>query len=93
MTSLGPDVRPTSAYGVMYNLLPRLREKQHRSGLRQYRTEGVPSPSLSVATAGVLGFDNLKPAVIRILKGRDRTEAERFVALRSHYLLTELVAA
>jgi transposase len=30
-------------------------------------------------------YDNLKPAVIRVLKGRDRAEAERFIALRSHY--------
>jgi len=30
-------------------------------------------------------YDNLKPAVTRILKGRDRDEAERFVALRSQY--------
>lgn len=30
-------------------------------------------------------YDNLKPAVVKILKGRDRQEAERFVALRSHY--------
>jgi transposase len=30
-------------------------------------------------------YDNLKPAVVRVLKGRDRTESERFVALRSHY--------
>ncbi len=30
-------------------------------------------------------YDNLKPAVIRVLRGRDRAEAERFVALRSHY--------
>ncbi|HYA67907.1 MAG TPA: IS21 family transposase [Acidimicrobiales bacterium] len=30
-------------------------------------------------------YDNLKPAVVRILKGRDRQEAERFIALRSHY--------
>ena len=30
-------------------------------------------------------YDNLKVAVIRILKGRDRNEAERFIALRSHY--------
>ena len=34
---------------------------------------------------GRVRYDNLKPAVTRILKGRDRTEAERFVALRSHY--------
>jgi transposase len=30
-------------------------------------------------------YDNLKPAVVRVLKGRDRNEAERFIALRSHY--------
>ena len=30
-------------------------------------------------------YDNLKPAVIRVLKGRDRAESERFIALRSHY--------
>jgi transposase len=35
-------------------------------------------------------YDNLKPAVVRVLKGRDRTESERFTALRSHYLFTEL---
>ncbi|MGH9092897.1 MAG: Mu transposase domain-containing protein, partial [Acidimicrobiales bacterium] len=27
----------------------------------------------------------LKPAVVRVLKGRDRSESERFTALRSHY--------
>ncbi|MBK6886866.1 MAG: IS21 family transposase [Tetrasphaera sp.] len=30
-------------------------------------------------------YDNLKPAVTRVLKGRDRTESDRFIALRSHY--------
>ena len=30
-------------------------------------------------------YDNLKTAVVKILKGRDRTENERFIALRSHY--------
>ena len=30
-------------------------------------------------------YDNLKPAVTRVLKGRDRDESDRFVALRSHY--------
>jgi transposase len=34
---------------------------------------------------GRVRYDNLKPAVARVLKGRDRTESERFVALRSHY--------
>jgi len=31
-------------------------------------------------------YDNLKPAVTRVLRGRDRAESERFTALRSHYL-------
>jgi transposase len=30
-------------------------------------------------------YDNLKPAVQRVLRGRDRAETERFIALRSHY--------
>ena len=34
---------------------------------------------------GRIRYDNLGPAVVRVLKGRDRTEAERFVALSSHY--------
>jgi transposase len=34
---------------------------------------------------GQVRYDNLKPAVVRVLKGRDRTESERFTALRSHY--------
>jgi transposase len=31
-------------------------------------------------------YDNLKPAVARVLKGRDRLESERFVAMRSLFL-------
>jgi transposase len=34
---------------------------------------------------GLVRYDNLKAAVLRILVGRDRVENERFVALRSHY--------
>jgi transposase len=30
-------------------------------------------------------YDNLGPAVVRVLRGRDRTESERFIALRSHF--------
>jgi transposase len=37
------------------------------------------------AVPGRIRYDNLKPAVTRVLKGRDRAEAERFIALRSHY--------
>jgi transposase len=35
-----------------------------------------------------LRYDNLRSAVARVLKGRRRAEADRFVALRSHYLFT-----
>lgn len=38
-------------------------------------------------------YDNLKPAVARVLKGRDRQETERFVALRSHYFETASFAS
>jgi transposase len=31
-------------------------------------------------------YDNLKPAVARVLMGRSRLETQRFVALRSHYV-------
>jgi transposase len=37
------------------------------------------------AVPGRIRYDNLKPAVTRVLKGRDRQESERFIALRSHY--------
>jgi transposase len=30
-------------------------------------------------------YDNLKPAVIKVLKGRNRIESDRLIALRSHY--------
>jgi len=30
-------------------------------------------------------YDNLKPAVVRVLLGRDRIESERFILLRSHF--------
>jgi len=30
-------------------------------------------------------YDNLKAAVTRVLKGRDRIESDRFIAMRSHY--------
>lgn len=37
------------------------------------------------AVPGRIRYDNLKPAVVRVLRGRDRKESERFIALRSHY--------
>jgi hypothetical protein len=37
------------------------------------------------AGPGRVRYDNLKPAVVRVLRGRDRVESERFIALRSHY--------
>ena len=35
--------------------------------------------------AGQIRYDNLGPAVIRVMLGRDRVENVRFIALRSHY--------
>ena len=35
--------------------------------------------------AGMIRYDNLKDAVVKVLLGRDRLENERFIALRSHY--------
>lgn len=37
------------------------------------------------AVPGRVRYDNLGPAVVRVLRGRDRAEPERFIALRSHY--------
>jgi transposase len=37
------------------------------------------------AVPGRIRYDNLKPAVVRVARGRDRAETERFIALRSHY--------
>jgi Mu transposase, C-terminal domain len=34
---------------------------------------------------GRVRYDNLKTAVVKVLKGRDRAENERFIAMRSHY--------
>ena len=33
----------------------------------------------------MIRYDNLKPAVVQVLKGRDRKESDRFIAFRSHY--------
>jgi len=37
------------------------------------------------AVPGRVRYDNLGPAVVRVLRGRDRAESERFITLRSHY--------
>ncbi len=34
---------------------------------------------------GRVRYDNLKPAVVRVLQGRDRLESDQFIVLRSHY--------
>ncbi|MBA3861539.1 MAG: IS21 family transposase, partial [Solirubrobacterales bacterium] len=38
-------------------------------------------------------YDNLKDAVVRVLRGRDRVENQRFTALRSHYLYESFFCA
>ena len=45
--------------------------------VRAFGHLGVPSR---------LRYDNLKPAVIKVLMGRNRSETDRFAALRSHYM-------
>ena len=46
--------------------------------------------TLGGVPTSMIRYDNLKPAVIRVALGRERFEHPRFIALRSHYLLTEL---
>jgi hypothetical protein len=41
--------------------------------------------ALGGVPTGMIRYDNLTPAVIRVLLGRNRWENERFVGLRSHY--------
>jgi transposase len=41
--------------------------------------------ALGGVPTGMIRYDNLKPAVIRVLLGRERDLNPRFVALRSHY--------
>jgi len=41
--------------------------------------------ALGGVPAGMIRYDNLTPAVIRVALGRQRLENPRFVALRSHY--------
>jgi transposase len=41
--------------------------------------------ALGGVPTGMIRYDNLKPAVTRVLLGRQRTQNSRFVALRSHY--------
>jgi transposase len=41
-----------------------------------YKMRGVPAR---------VRYDNLKPAVVRVMLGRDRIESERFVTFRSHF--------
>lgn len=46
----------------------------HRLAFEHF--DGVP---------GRVRYDNLKPAVAKVLMGRDRIETARFIAMRSHY--------
>ncbi len=41
--------------------------------------------ALGGVPVGMIRYDNLKPAVIRVVLGRERLENPRFVGLRSHY--------
>lgn len=41
--------------------------------------------ALGGVPTGMIRYDNLTPAVIRVLLGRERSQNPRFIALRSHY--------
>jgi transposase len=41
--------------------------------------------ALGGVPTGMIRYDNLKPAVLRVTLGRERFEHPRFIALRSHY--------
>lgn len=41
--------------------------------------------ALGGVPTGMIRYDNLTPAVIRVLLGRERSQNQRFIALRSHY--------
>lgn len=53
---------------------PRSVPRRPCAGVHPFRWRPRPDP-----------YDNLKPAVATVLKGRNRQETEKFVALRSHY--------
>ena len=62
--------------------------------IRPKRPSSTGTSGLSSTSAAFpqrVRYDNLKPAVARVLMGRSRTESERFVALRSHYLFDVLL--
>ena len=66
----------------------RARRSTSRSPPRRRRRSWKGTCWRSTHFGGVPGrirYDNLKPAVMRVLRGRDRAESERFIALRSHY--------
>ena len=41
--------------------------------------------ALGGVPTGMIRYDNLTPAVVRVMLGRERAENTRFIALRSHY--------
>jgi hypothetical protein len=58
----------------------------HRCSSQARQTSDTPQAfEYFGAVPGRVRYDNLKPAVVRVLRGRDRAESERFIALRSHY--------
>jgi transposase len=61
----------------------------HRAFANQTREAFREGHGLALAQFGGvphrIRYDNLPPAVVSVLKGRNRAENERFIALRSHY--------
>jgi transposase len=59
----------------------------HRRETQQAFLEGhVEAFEFFGGVFSLVRYDNLRSAVAKVLKGRRRVEADRFVALRSHYL-------
>jgi transposase len=63
----------------------RLRSSTHTQAQEAFLEEHVLAFVHFGAVPARIRYDNLKPAVTRVLRGRNRTESERFIALRSHY--------
>jgi hypothetical protein len=69
----------------------------HRAPLSQGQEAFLESHAYALDRLGgvpvkQVRYDNLKPAVSRVLFGRTRVESDRWVAFKSHYLLTELTS-
>ena len=68
-------------------LRPRLRLDLRAARSSQFSRRSRPRLRASGRRAGRIAYDNLRPAVTRILVGGERALTARFAALASHYLV------